>query len=173
MVAISILSLAITGPLVIAQKGIASAIYSRDQITASYLAQEAVEYIRNTRDTNKISGSAWLDGFDLCLSTPSVPASCRIDARYVSVRDSTGTPTAAVAGCVTGTCPRISLDKATGIYGYDNSTGWTQTAFTRSISITKLGSDDKEAVVSINVSWSTNLFSPQKQFAVKEILFNI
>src|SRR4051812_13810349 len=44
MVAISILALAVTGPMIIAQKGIGSAIYAKDQITAFYLAQEAVEY---------------------------------------------------------------------------------------------------------------------------------
>lgn len=71
MVAISILSLAVTGPMIIAQKGIGAAIYARDQITAFYLAQEAVEYIRNVRDTNRINNISWLTSLTPCLDTGS------------------------------------------------------------------------------------------------------
>src|SRR4051812_29896076 len=83
MVAISILSLAVTGPLVIAQKGIGSAIYARDQVTASYLAQEGVEYVRNVRDTNRIAGSPWLTGLSACLET-GLGQRCAVDARFSS-----------------------------------------------------------------------------------------
>jgi hypothetical protein len=48
LVAIAIIMLSVAGPLIIAQKGISSAIYARDQITAAYLAQDAVEYIPAT-----------------------------------------------------------------------------------------------------------------------------
>src|SRR4051812_39565134 len=81
MVAISILSLAVTGPLLIAQKGIGSAIYARDQIMAFYLAQEAVEYIRNVRDSNRMTGTPWLSQFSSCNET-GAGERCQIDARY-------------------------------------------------------------------------------------------
>jgi prepilin-type N-terminal cleavage/methylation domain-containing protein len=68
LVAISILTIALTGPLAIIAQALRSSYFSRDQITAYYLAQEAVEYIRNQRDFNGLQGVSapaaedWLHG---------------------------------------------------------------------------------------------------------------
>lgn len=51
IVAIFILSLAMGALLTLAASGFYSVRYSRNQIVADNLAQEAMEYIRNTRDT--------------------------------------------------------------------------------------------------------------------------
>lgn len=50
LVAVAILMISIAGPLTIAQKGLMAALYARDQVTASFLAQELMENIKNTRD---------------------------------------------------------------------------------------------------------------------------
>lgn len=164
MVAIAILSLAVTGPLVIAQKGIDSAIYSRDQVTAFNLAQEAVEYIRNIRDSNRIAGSAWLTGLSNCLVSQNAGRPCRIDAQYTDTSDPS-----AVAACPTGSCAALSFDPSSGLYGY--TSGWTPTAFTREIVIDDTVSS-KEASLSVTIRWNTNLFSPQRTFTVREYIFN-
>jgi len=52
LIAVFVLLLAITGPFMIAQKGLQAGLISKDQITAFYLAQDAIEYIRYARDTN-------------------------------------------------------------------------------------------------------------------------
>ena len=64
LIAISILVLAVTGAFAAAHNGMMSSLYSKDQVTAFYLAQEAIEQIRNLRDQNGISGNAqgWLAG---------------------------------------------------------------------------------------------------------------
>lgn len=63
LVAIAILLLSITGPMVFSQNGLRAAFYARDQVTAFYLAQDAIEYVKNRRDHNVLSGnSKWLDG---------------------------------------------------------------------------------------------------------------
>lgn len=68
LVAISILTIALTGPLAIIAQALRSSYFARDQITAYYLAQEAVEYIRNRRDFNGLQGvnslaaGDWLQG---------------------------------------------------------------------------------------------------------------
>jgi prepilin-type N-terminal cleavage/methylation domain-containing protein len=66
LVAISILVLALTGPLTIISQALKASYYSRDQIVAFYLAQESMEYIRNIRDENSLKTGAsvdsWLDG---------------------------------------------------------------------------------------------------------------
>lgn len=166
MVAISILSLSITGPMVIAQKGIGSAIYARDQITAFYLAQEAVEYIRNIRDSNRINQNPWLLHLSSCLS-----GSCQIDARYVNFANGDGsTNTSAVSGCV-GTCSPLSFDTTQRFYGYGSGGTWNTTPFTRTIQMTETVAD-REAVISVTVAWSTNLFAPLRTFTIKEYIFN-
>lgn len=50
LVAVMILSLAVAGPLYVADRALVAAHISRDQLTASYLAQEGIEYIRSMRD---------------------------------------------------------------------------------------------------------------------------
>lgn len=50
MVAITILTIAVAGPLYAANRAIVAAEISRDQLTASYLAQEGIEYVRSIRD---------------------------------------------------------------------------------------------------------------------------
>lgn len=186
MVAISILSLAVTGPLLIAQKGIGSAVYARDQITAYYLAQEAVEYIRNVRDTNRITGAWWLSQFSSCQPYNSGTPSCstingtyKIDARYSNFTNDGGTPTnyaddtvnaSAIAVC-SGTCGTLSFDSSTKLYGYGSGSTWKTTPFTRTITIDNTASN-KEALVTVTISWNTNLFSPPRIFTVKEYMFN-
>lgn len=169
MVAISILSLAVTGPLIIAQKGIDSAIYARDQITAFYLAQEAVEYIRNARDTNRITGASWLNGLSNCIDSGSGQR-CTVDAQYTDF-----TNTSAIASCPSGVCPVINFNSSNGLYGYTSGSSWANTVFTRTVSIDTRGdtvnSPAKEAVISVKVSWTTNLSFAQS-FTVKEYIFN-
>jgi type II secretory pathway pseudopilin PulG len=76
LVAISILTIAITGPLAIIAQALRSSYFARDQITAYYLAQEAIEYIRNQRDMNGLKGvdapasEEWLDGVATDTSVP-------------------------------------------------------------------------------------------------------
>ena len=66
LIAITILLLVIIGPLTIAQKGIQNAYYANEQVTAVFLAQEAIEAVRELRDAdalrvydNPSSGDTW------------------------------------------------------------------------------------------------------------------
>ncbi len=47
LVAITILMIAIAGPITIAKKGLNASLYARDQVTASFLAQDMMESIKN------------------------------------------------------------------------------------------------------------------------------
>ena len=68
LVAITILMIAIAGPLVVASKGLFGANISKDQMIASYLAQETMEVVKNIRDNNLYSASPnWLSGLDGCV----------------------------------------------------------------------------------------------------------
>ncbi|MCF7815739.1 MAG: prepilin-type N-terminal cleavage/methylation domain-containing protein [Candidatus Pacebacteria bacterium] len=59
LVAISILLIVIIGPITVAQKGVQNAYYANEQVTAVFLAQEAIEGVRILRD------SAALDVLDI------------------------------------------------------------------------------------------------------------
>ena len=52
LVAIAIFSLSILSVLLILESGITNADYAKQKMTASYLAEEGIEYIRNLRDTS-------------------------------------------------------------------------------------------------------------------------
>jgi prepilin-type N-terminal cleavage/methylation domain-containing protein len=54
LVAITILLLAITGTMTTAQKGLQSAQYANEQVTAVFLAQEAIEAVRQYRDSQAL-----------------------------------------------------------------------------------------------------------------------
>lgn len=82
LVAVAILMIAIAGPLTIAQKGLTAAIYARDQVTASFLAQDAMEYIKNVRDYNlENNPTQWLLNLDGCTSA----SKCGIDTTTGSI----------------------------------------------------------------------------------------
>lgn len=55
MVAVTILTLAVTGSLFTASRAIIAAQNARTQLTASYLAQEGTEYVRAMRDNEYLS----------------------------------------------------------------------------------------------------------------------
>jgi prepilin-type N-terminal cleavage/methylation domain-containing protein len=154
LVAIVILTVSIAGPITIASKGIASAIFARDQITAFYLAQEAVEYIRNKRDENNINGNGWIDGLSECIDGNI----CTIDINE-SIAENI------IRQCPGGVCPLLKYDDSTNFYNY--STG-KDSNFTRETNIKII--DAKEVAITTTLSWKTGTLT--KSFKVKEHIFD-
>ena len=170
MVAISILSLAVTGPLLIAQKGVGSAIYARDQITAFYLAQEAVEYIRNVRDSNRIEEVPWLSSLGEC-SVVSGTERCHIDAQHSDFK--TVDAITSCTGAVSNPCGKLAFYKngVDAYYGYGIGPNWTPTQYTREIFIDNRAVSN-EALISVTIKWNTSLFTPERVFTVEEYIFD-
>ncbi|MEW5908139.1 MAG: type II secretion system protein [Patescibacteria group bacterium] len=138
MVAILILMSVIIVPLEIASKSIKTMRISKDRIIAFYLAQEALEYIRNKRDTNWIQGNTgnqWLKGTNPCQGANG----CYIDV----INDS-------LSPCG-GSCPRIRYSSANNRYDYDAAS--TLTPFQRVIKRTDLGGN-AETRITVTVSWN-------------------
>lgn len=69
LVAIFILVVAVTGPMSAAQNSLRAAFVARDQVVAYYLAQDAIEFIKNVRDYESWEGDDWKDIFTQCIST--------------------------------------------------------------------------------------------------------
>lgn len=159
LIAISILILAVTGAFAAAQNGISSAIFSKDQITAFYLAQEGVEFIRNKRDSNALNPAAtsWLDG----IAEPGDPCffgnECQIDAVTDVVSDQ-------IKSCPALGCPPIKLDNE-GFYSYISG---DDTKFVREITLSQVSSD--EVAITVRVTWSKGLVN--REFVARENIFN-
>lgn len=150
LVAIAILMISIAGPLVIASKGLRSAIYARDQMTATFLAQESMEVIKNMRDNNiRVSGdeTTWLNGLSYNINTPS-SGTC-YDSTHgcdASAIDSPAVVTSCGSGCqlvITGT-------------GYSNSlSAGPSSIFKRLYYFTHpAGYPDNEVRVTVSVLWN-------------------
>lgn len=147
LLAVLILTVAIVGPMAIAAKGLQLSLISKDQVTAAFLAQDAMEYIRFKRDTNKLQGgSDWLaglNGANGCVSSDG-SAQCYLD----STNQQPPVPT--TCG---GTCPLLNFNSATHLYNYSSS--GSPTIFRRVVSITTPapGGNSNEAVVQVDVRW--------------------
>lgn len=149
LVAIAILTVAIAGPLYTANRSIVATQNTRDQLTASYLAQEGIEYIRMMRDNaylaayQRDSGTASSAGWDSflalvtnCGATDSTLA-CTLDPLN-------NTP---IQSCSIGSCGPLYL--LGDMYRQDN-TG-TPTQFTRTIQVFDIPPNE-ERIVS-KVTW--------------------
>lgn len=91
LVAITILMISIVGPLTIAQKSLNAATYAKDQVIASFLAQDLMEDIKNNRDNYIItSGTGALDSWNYICTTSCGGLSIQSDGTYGG---GLGTPT--------------------------------------------------------------------------------
>jgi prepilin-type N-terminal cleavage/methylation domain-containing protein len=149
LVAISILLLSLAGPLTLAAQSLSSAYYARDQITASYLAQEAVEYARAVRDQNYLAGDPWLESIDECMS----PAICTVDF-----------PNFSHSVC-SGACPPIRYNEATGLYNMQDGSA---SIYRRELTIESIGAD--EVSLSVRVFWNSGTL--QRSFEIRENILN-
>lgn len=164
LASIAILVTAIIGTMSAVQTGISSYIFSKDQITAFYLAQEGFEQIRNLRDQTSIwnrdnePDRPWLYGISASSDDPCYFGNaCTIDAI-------TSPPTLTKCSAP-GSCPALR-QSSTGFFGYNSS--WSQTNFRREIVLTRV--NDREVIVTVTVDWSKGAVN--RQFKARENLLN-
>ena len=173
LIAVTILVFAITATFTSAQTGLQSSQESKNQIISYYIAQEAVEYIRNLRDTNSIvnvtTPTNWLK--DIAENSNSATDDPCAVGTYCVV-DTVNSTLTQCAGGLSG-CPYLMQNTTVGnaylMYGYGPSNvGWVNTTFKRVVSIQKIGTT--EAAVTVTVYWSRGSFSTS--FTVRENIFD-
>lgn len=184
LIAILILTLAISGPIYIASMAFRNTIDSRDNITAQYLAEEVVESIRNNRDARMLKSSDSAKWISDGAGGPSVTdlANCFNNAgestnRCVMNR-SAETGTYVFEQCSSsGVCPNISFDpNGAIIYG---KTGVADTSkFVREFYFEKGANDtsattipDNEAKLVVNIKWLNK--GQSKVYTLTERLYAI
>jgi prepilin-type N-terminal cleavage/methylation domain-containing protein len=196
IIAIAILLIAITGPLVVVSQSLKGSYHSKYEITAYYLAQEAIEYVRWVRDSDVLGPSAdsasWLkpssniNKFDGCINNSISPD----DNKCILTRDDSDPSNPdpyTLTPCDGGECPFVILgdtDPDNGIYGVTHG---TDTIFKREIYLTKVptknadgsttcgldpnvGCDDREILMTVKVSWTSSM--GPGEFTITESLYN-
>lgn len=171
LVAIFILTISITGPMVFAQSGLRTAFLARDQITAFFLAQDAIETIKNIRDTNGLNPAAtdWLQNIDVC-NVANSPGTCKI---YINTTDTTPVAQKCGTGVVatSAVCPPMQ-QSASGAFTYNlNPAPTSPSRFTRTIYISETISN-KEAQIVVEVSWTSNVRVGGASIRVQENMYN-
>jgi len=198
LVAITVLLLSIAAPLSIAANALFSAYYARDQITAYYLAAEAIEYIKNSRDTtflNDILNPAvpveentnWLLGLEDCIESGVGFKGCYVDAtktfnpyNRVDAND--------IQSCTGGglsDCPPLDFCQSTasnidsGLWGYNIATvcqnAPIKSKFTRSVVIKPQANvtGNQEALIKVTVTWTgAGLVSGEQSFTLNGAMFD-
>lgn len=171
LVAVLLLATAIAGPLTIASKSLIAALVAKNQIAAFFLAQDAIEFVRFARDTNRLQGGDWITGVGSSKGGVDL-SNCRsAEGCYF---DSTLQNPNAVTACVSGGCAQplvLTTSKylylTNGRYAY-NSAG-TRTTFVRQVIISDVVSGE-EANVLVTVYWSDA--GKERKVQVQENIFN-
>jgi len=158
LVAIAILMIAVAGPLVIASKGLYAALYAKDQSTATFLASEGLEILRNIKDDSMYEDVDPQTGFNAVFGSGGLFAPCTSNAQCGVWMEGSGGTHQRVALC-TNINACLMYQKSSGnshSYGYFNTTSagsvYTPTLFTRSFYITQMKSDEYQ--VTVVVKWN-------------------
>ena len=169
MIAVTILTLAVAGPLTTASRAIVAGDLSHDQLTASYLAQEGVEYVRAMRDDEYLalyppgtatSATAWhnfLYGSDPASITRCISAKCTVDPLLAPSGMGYG-----VGYALNSYAAGDTLYLANGgvyadgnlVYTERTDLGGVKTGFARTVQVFILSAT--EARVVSNVTWSSH-----------------
>lgn len=158
LVAVLLLATAIAGPITIASKGLSAALVARDQMTAFFLAQDGVEYVRYVRDSNKLAGDPWLNTLAPCMTA----SGCTLEPA-----------TATVTACPVDGCPVINRYDNAGqvIFTYTSGTPTPQ-QFVRTVKLTSPPTGElTEEVLTVTVSWRAQS-GVTRSVSVRENLFD-
>ena len=160
LVAVTILTVSIVAPMVLASQSLSSAYYARDQLVAENLAQEAIESVRAVRDGQvlQIARTSNASGIDLFGSIP-------ID------QDFTVDPTQPIASMmqkcngIYAPCPNLKTDGT--LYEYSSGVA---TQFNRVVHVVYVSGTTDEIRIQVIVTWKTQNL-PQRTFTISENLF--
>ncbi len=165
LVSIFILTLTIVAPMSIASSTLFQATVAKEQVTAFYLAQEAIEGVRSIRDGNVLKGGEWLTGLGAAGGIslgPCIGQDCRIDVVSNPV---------SVVSCGACTTP-INYNSSTHLYQYSSIGSSNQPSnFIRTVRIDSIPSNpSNEVSISVTVSWNIGKIS--RTFVARENIFN-
>src|SRR3989338_1397007 len=150
LVAVAIIAISVGGPLYAASRALVAAQNSRNQLTALYLAQEGIEYVRLVRDNeylksyqrggSDISTNAW-NAFDTVINPCTASAGCTLEP---ALNPGVGSGLA-LTKCTT-VCTPLYLDNGSHRYSQYGGSNKTLQPYTRSIRVEDVSADDKRVI---------------------------
>jgi prepilin-type N-terminal cleavage/methylation domain-containing protein len=162
LVAISIFTISLLGLLSILASGISNTTYAKRKITAEYLAEEGIEYVRNMRDTYVLYSADSQTGWTSFVNKLS---SCT-GAGYCGFNSGAPGPSSNIFVCSGNLCELYLFN---GGYSVDHSAG-TDSGFLRKIQMTPVSGTADEVKISSSVSWTQG--SGNYNITFTENLFN-
>lgn len=151
MVAITVLAIALVGPFVAVRSALTTSYIARDQLTASSLAQEGLEYIRSIRDNNYLASPqrSWTNGLTTFSCYGASPTGyCIVDPTQGDVHSSA----TAVRACTSiATCKFLYLSSSN---LYNQQDEGTETKFKRTLQIREISATEIE--ITARVEWTTS-----------------
>ena len=175
LVAISILVTVIAVGTLSIQQNLKNKQYAASEVTANYLAQEAIDYVRAIRDSNKLAkldgqNVFWLDrieGAGGCEFVDTGSPSCRIDTTK-----GYNEGISSICGnnaCLVGSDERKKLwYQADGRLGHD-TTG-EESPYERSVVFDEVRAD--EVKMNVIVEWTPRASTTPRKIEISENLFN-
>lgn len=167
LVALSIFSFSILALLAVTSQGTANTDFSKNKLTASYLAEEGVEMVRNMRDSASLAGTTWNDSFhnnaefrlsDCYQSGQSL--GCDIDSETLTIF---ACPLSRSA------CENLGYDSSSGFYRSGSfASALSDSGFSRLITLRDIGND--EVNITSVVSW--NQGTQSKNVTLSEDVFD-
>jgi type II secretory pathway pseudopilin PulG len=146
LVAIMIFTSSILALVVLTGDSIGNVNYVKSKITANYLAQEGLEYIRNVRDTAILEAGGWTGvetALTYCFVDEDGDGSCQIDVFNGSI-----------APC-DGSCDKLLWDDSSGFsYSAGDETIFTRTIFIENLNPLEDGNEELKVVS--EVAWEKN-----------------
>lgn len=158
LVAITVLLMALAGPMALASRLLTNVSTNQYRATALFLAQDGIEFIKNLRDSDaKQSTSNFNDILGRIVD-------CTANDCIVDTTSSSHDLADKVLECV-GTCPALNFNSATNNYSYTASD--PASIFTRKIRLTQV--NDQEYQMLVTVTW--NLHSINNSVVVERIMY--
>ncbi|MFM2383656.1 MAG: hypothetical protein RIQ72_228 [Candidatus Parcubacteria bacterium] len=177
LVAISILVIAVLGPLVIVSQALRTSFFARDQLTTYYLAQEVIEHVRNLRDKNSLTKTdalEWLN--EITYISGSIETSPTIEPidspnpkKYRLVRDGGYK----LEACPSNDCGKLNVNTVTGVYGEVSAADMKESIYTREVVFYQAPGDslgEQEVAIEVTLKW--NQVGGVYQFKLRENLLN-
>ncbi len=194
LISLLIVGLAVTVATAALQSSLQTSDFVANQITARYLAEDAMEYVLALRDAGAATPQGWMNNLMQCVNTTDTVNNggvlCTVDT-YNHTLQTYGTFPVADLGTTSVTVlpgPIPSLDECsvsangTTVNVFEQNTNCTKSKFTRTVSITPvqllpgISSSDmnayNEAVVTVKVSWGSGPFSSAESYTLSEDIYN-
>ena len=156
LVAISLLLMVVPSTLDSVAKGLANSSYAKNEMIATYLAQEGLEMIRLKRDENMLAKTGWLAGIDSAKCGTAV-GGCVVDPVNLWTVNTYNV----------GAHPDRLYTNANGIYMH-SSAGNTGTVFSRRVYVDSIRADEVKITSTVSFPSTYGL----RSVSVSENVYN-